>query len=223
MILFIPFTSASVCLLHFTLSLSSLCFLSFAQVADYSYRASVRELVPQLRYLDDVRVEEDRLSCSSVMGEDWTILQNSIRDCSSSQSAIEEGECIYMLFWDNLLRPVNYSSVLMGHSRFFVEGTADGACPLSRPSSARRPVSSHSFVGPLLSAGSRSQTNSRPTSATRPGVLSPCGSRPGAVDSDLAAVDPETSILTHGTINSLTQQCYQEDFNCVIKKLCVFC
>ncbi|XP_026221270.1 leucine-rich repeat-containing protein 56 isoform X2 [Anabas testudineus] len=135
------------------------------QVADYSYRASVRELVPQLRYLDDVRVEEDRLSCSSIMGEDWAILQNSIRDCNSSQSATEEEE------------------------------TADSACPPCRPSSARRPVSV--WVGPLLSTGSRPHTSSRPISATRP-VLSSTGSRPGSVDSDLAAVEADTSTLTHG-------------------------
>lgn len=155
----------------------------------------MRELVPQLRYLDDVRVEEDRLSCSSIMGEDWAILQNSIRDCNSSQSATEEGECIYMLFWDSLLRLLNYSSVLMGHSLFFVEETADSACPPCRPSSARRPVSV--WVGPLLSTGSRPHTSSRPISATRP-VLSSTGSRPGSVDSDLAAVEADTSTLTHG-------------------------
>eukprot|EP00064_Thunnus_orientalis_P014922 superscaffoldBa00002676_g14969 len=61
------------------------------QMTDYSYRAAVRELVPQLRYLDDVRVEDDGLVCSTNMGEDWAILRNSIRDCNSSQAATEEG------------------------------------------------------------------------------------------------------------------------------------
>ncbi|KAJ0029661.1 hypothetical protein NQD34_004658 [Periophthalmus magnuspinnatus] len=50
------------------------------QTADYSYPAAVRELIPQLRYLDNVKVEEEGLSCSRTMGEDWEILQNSIKD-----------------------------------------------------------------------------------------------------------------------------------------------
>ncbi|XP_029289423.1 leucine-rich repeat-containing protein 56 isoform X2 [Cottoperca gobio] len=138
------------------------------QTADYSYRAAVRELVPQLRYLDDLRVEEDGLSCNSTMGEDWAILRNSIRDRNSSRAATEDEE------------------------------TVDSACPYSRPGSARRPASSLSCVWPLSSAGSRPHTSSRPMSATRPGVLSPPGSRPGSADSDLATVEAETSILTHG-------------------------
>uniref|UniRef100_A0A3Q3KYN2 Leucine rich repeat containing 56 n=2 Tax=Mastacembelus armatus TaxID=205130 RepID=A0A3Q3KYN2_9TELE len=138
------------------------------QTADYSYRVSVRELVPQLHYLDDVRVEEDRLSCSSIMGEDWAILQNSIRDCSSSQDATDDEE------------------------------TAGSTCPYSRPSSARRPASCRSGVWPLVSAGSRPHTGSRPTTANWSGVLSPPGSRPGSADSDLTKLEAETSILTHG-------------------------
>ncbi|XP_035013057.1 leucine-rich repeat-containing protein 56 [Hippoglossus stenolepis] len=138
------------------------------QTSDYRYRAAVRELVPQLHYLDNVRVEDDGLSCSSTMGEDWAVLRNSIRDCSPSQSATEDEE------------------------------TAEGAWPDSRPSSARRPASSRSCVWPLSSAGSRPQTGSRPMSATRSRVLSPPGSRPGSADSDIAAVEAETSILTHG-------------------------
>ncbi|XP_069019680.1 leucine-rich repeat-containing protein 56 [Embiotoca jacksoni] len=137
-----------------------------AQTADYSYRAAVRELVPQLRYLDDVKVEEDMQRFCSTTGEDLDILHNSIRDCSSSQAACKNEE------------------------------TADSACPYSRPSSARRPFSSLSFVERLSSAGCRPHTGSRPMSATR--VLSPPGSRPGSADSDLAAVEAETSVLTHG-------------------------
>ncbi|KAK1887449.1 Leucine-rich repeat-containing protein 56 [Dissostichus eleginoides] len=102
------------------------------QTADYSYRAAVRELIPQLRYLDDVRVEEDGLSCSSTMGEDWDILRNSIRDCNSPRAATDD------------------------------EDTADSECPYSRPSSARRPPSSLSCVWPLSSADSRPHTGSRP-------------------------------------------------------------
>ncbi|XP_051239540.1 leucine-rich repeat-containing protein 56 isoform X2 [Dicentrarchus labrax] len=64
------------------------------QTADYSYRAEVRELVPQLRYLDDLRVEEDEHSCSSTMGEHRAFLQNTIRDFNSSQAATEDAVCI---------------------------------------------------------------------------------------------------------------------------------
>uniref|UniRef100_A0AAQ5ZBF4 Uncharacterized protein n=2 Tax=Amphiprion ocellaris TaxID=80972 RepID=A0AAQ5ZBF4_AMPOC len=78
------------------------------------------------------------------------------------------------------------------------EEIADSACPYSRPSSARRPSSSLSCVWPMSSVGSRPKTGSRPVSAARPGVLSPSGSRPGSADSDLAAVEAETSALTHG-------------------------
>lgn len=157
----------------------------------------MRELVPQLRYLDNVRVEEDGLSCSSTMGEDWAILRNSIRDRNSSQCATEDG--VSMSFWVNQCRPVNYTGVFNGPFTFvFVEEIADSAGPFSRPSSARRPASSRSCVWPLSSAGSRPHTGYRPMSAARPGLLSPPGSRPGSADSDLAAVEAETSIMTYG-------------------------
>lgn len=61
------------------------------QMAEYSYRAAVRELLPQLCYLDNLRVEERH--SSSVMGEDWIILQNAIKDSKSSRTAAEEGLC----------------------------------------------------------------------------------------------------------------------------------
>ncbi|XP_037538653.1 leucine-rich repeat-containing protein 56 [Nematolebias whitei] len=58
-----------------------------SKVGGYSYRAAVRELVPQLRYLDDVDVDEDGLACCSVTGEDWDILHNSIKKLNSSEAA----------------------------------------------------------------------------------------------------------------------------------------
>ncbi|XP_026166225.1 uncharacterized protein lrrc56 isoform X3 [Mastacembelus armatus] len=78
------------------------------------------------------------------------------------------------------------------------EETAGSTCPYSRPSSARRPASCRSGVWPLVSAGSRPHTGSRPTTANWSGVLSPPGSRPGSADSDLTKLEAETSILTHG-------------------------
>lgn len=52
----------------------------------------MRELVPQLRYLDNLRVEENERCCSSSVGEDWVILQNAIKD-SKSHMAAAEGLC----------------------------------------------------------------------------------------------------------------------------------
>ncbi|XP_029992534.1 leucine-rich repeat-containing protein 56 [Sphaeramia orbicularis] len=138
---------------------------SAPQTADYSYRAAVRELVPQLRYLDNTRVEEDGLSSSTTKGEDWAILRNSIIDCNSFQIATEDSETAY---------------------------------PFSRPSTARRPTSSLSCVRPLSSVGSRPHTGSRPMSANRVGIFSPPGSRPGSANSDIAALEGDTSTLTHG-------------------------
>lgn len=63
----------------------------FKQTAEYSYRAAVRELVPHLCYLDNLRVEERQTS--SIMGEDWIILQNAIKDSKLSKAAAEEGFC----------------------------------------------------------------------------------------------------------------------------------
>ncbi|XP_020498265.2 leucine-rich repeat-containing protein 56 [Labrus bergylta] len=60
------------------------------QTADYSYRAAVRDLIPQLRYLDNLTVEEEGRSCTSTMGEEWTILRNSIRDLHSFQAAADD-------------------------------------------------------------------------------------------------------------------------------------
>ncbi|XP_072241642.1 leucine-rich repeat-containing protein 56 [Leuresthes tenuis] len=138
------------------------------RLEDYNYREAVRELVPQLRYLDDGKVEEDRLPCCSTIGEDWDILRNSIKESSSSKAASRD------------------------------EDTADSGCPYSSHTSAMHPSSSPPYVRPLSSDGFRPCTGSRPMSATTSGVLSPPGSRPGSSDSDLAAVEAETSILTHG-------------------------
>lgn len=74
----------------------------------------------------------------------------------------------------------------------FPEEKAVGACPYSRTVTAGLSRRSPSFVWP------RSLAGSRPVTATRPGVLSPPGSRPGSADSDLATVAVESSVLTHG-------------------------
>ncbi|KAM9376092.1 leucine-rich repeat-containing protein 56 [Pholidichthys leucotaenia] len=137
-----------------------------AQTIDYSYRAAIRELVPQLHYLDDVKVEEDKESYCSTNTEEWDILKNSIRDWS--------------------------------HSAVTDEETEQSSRPQSSHSSPRCPSSTLSHVWLLSSVDSRSQTGTRLMSASRSGVFSSPRSRPGSADSDLAAVEPETSVLTHG-------------------------
>lgn len=167
------------------------------QTADYSYRAAVRELVPQLLYLDDTRLEEDGGSCSSTMGEEWDVLQKSIKGCNSPHGAPEEGVFMHRLIEsldaDLIITALN----LIPLTFVFLEATADNVVLHSRPASARRPASSLSCVWPLSSAGCRPHTGFRPMSAASSGVLS-LGSRPGSAHSDLATIDAETSILTHG-------------------------
>lgn len=185
-------------ILNLVVHLSSVifsCFVPPAQMADYSYRAAVRELVPQLRYLDDVKVEEDRLSCCTTMGEDWDLLRNSIRDSNSSYPA-GDGVCVYCFKSINMVQIFRWR--FNKHLTFvFVEETTDSVRPYSRPSSATCPSPSFSGVWAMSSSGTRPHSGSRLMSAIRPGVLSPSGSRPGSADSDLAVVEAETRNLTH--------------------------
>ncbi|XP_054887584.1 leucine-rich repeat-containing protein 56 isoform X2 [Poeciliopsis prolifica] len=60
---------------------------SSPQAEEYNYRAAVRELVPQLRYLDDVKVEEDKLTCCSITQEDWDILRMPFQESNSFETA----------------------------------------------------------------------------------------------------------------------------------------
>ncbi|KAA0724225.1 Leucine-rich repeat-containing protein 56 [Triplophysa tibetana] len=52
--------------------------------ADYSYRSAVYKLIPQLRFLDDVPVEEDKPECCRSTPTDWTLLKESIKDWSNN-------------------------------------------------------------------------------------------------------------------------------------------
>ncbi|XP_029908636.1 leucine-rich repeat-containing protein 56 [Myripristis murdjan] len=150
------------------------------QTTEYRYRAAVRELVPQLRYLDNVRAEDDGPSCSGIMGEDWAMLRNSIRDCNYTQAAADDEET------EDITYPYNSSAKHPSSSLSCVRPMSS-ACP--RPFSGPRPMSS---------ACPRPLSGPRPMSATGSRLLSPPGSRPGSAESDPAAVDPDTSILTHG-------------------------
>lgn len=54
------------------------------QVSGYSFRSAVRELIPQLIFLDDVPAEEDKPQRFRASLQDWTLLRDSIRDASVS-------------------------------------------------------------------------------------------------------------------------------------------
>uniref|UniRef100_H2TUQ4 Leucine rich repeat containing 56 n=1 Tax=Takifugu rubripes TaxID=31033 RepID=H2TUQ4_TAKRU len=60
-------------------------------VPGYSYRAAVRELVPQLCYLDNLSLEESERHSSSTMGEDWVVLQTAIKDSKFLRAAAVGG------------------------------------------------------------------------------------------------------------------------------------
>ncbi|CAM4735214.1 unnamed protein product [Leuciscus chuanchicus] len=53
-----------------------------SEVLDYSYRSAVREMIPQLSFLDDVPAEEDKPQCCRTSQQDWTLLKESIKDGS---------------------------------------------------------------------------------------------------------------------------------------------
>ncbi|XP_061078486.1 leucine-rich repeat-containing protein 56 [Conger conger] len=60
-----------------------------AQAEGYSYRSAVRELIPQLRYLDNVPAGDTAPRRASTTTEDWALLKESIKD---SAPAGREGE-----------------------------------------------------------------------------------------------------------------------------------
>ncbi|XP_029552500.1 leucine-rich repeat-containing protein 56-like isoform X2 [Salmo trutta] len=64
----------------------------------YCYRSAVRELVPQLHYLDYMCAEEKAgPGCTSSMGEDWALLRESIKDCSCTEMAQGVCVCVFLL------------------------------------------------------------------------------------------------------------------------------
>ncbi|KAL0968400.1 hypothetical protein UPYG_G00266360 [Umbra pygmaea] len=140
----------------------------------YCYRSAVRELVPHLCYLDDMCAKDEAgPSCSSSIGEDWALLRQSIKDCSSAETAEEEArECGYS-------RPLS---------------SRRSASSLSSSCSSSRPVSAR----PFSAANSRPHFGSKPLSVFGSRTVSPPGSRSGSADTDPSAVDPDASFLTHG-------------------------
>ncbi|XP_041652545.1 leucine-rich repeat-containing protein 56 [Cheilinus undulatus] len=116
------------------------------QTADYSYRSVVRELIPQLRYLDNIRVEEEGRSCCGTMGEEWSILRNSIRDFNSPQAA-DDGATAGSA--GSHRRPGS-----AGHPASSLSCVCPRSLASSRPLSGYRPMSANK-LGVLSPPGSR--------------------------------------------------------------------
>ncbi|XP_077452926.1 leucine-rich repeat-containing protein 56 isoform X1 [Stigmatopora argus] len=62
---------------------------------DYKYWDAVKELVPQILYLDNARVEDRRLDSRSTLWEDWAILRNCLRNSSPASSEDPEANGPY--------------------------------------------------------------------------------------------------------------------------------
>ncbi|XP_014327930.1 leucine-rich repeat-containing protein 56 [Xiphophorus maculatus] len=109
------------------------------QAEEYNYRAAVRELVPQLRYLDDVKVEEDKLTCCSTTQEDWDILGMSFQESNSFKTA--EKIASHLRYCAHITGPSGVRPTSSANMRPIV---ATGHKVLSSPGS--RPTSSDSDV-----------------------------------------------------------------------------
>ncbi|XP_056596198.1 leucine-rich repeat-containing protein 56 isoform X2 [Triplophysa dalaica] len=100
--------------------------------ADYSYRSAVYKLIPQLRFLDDVPVEEDKPECCRSTPTDWTLLKESIKD-SSNNDRLENT--------DTEERPVGVCGVRPGSAQDLSPRMSSSSLS-SRPGSARPLTSS---------------------------------------------------------------------------------
>ncbi|XP_015193700.2 leucine-rich repeat-containing protein 56 isoform X2 [Lepisosteus oculatus] len=122
------------------------------KLEQYCYRGAVKELVPQLKYLDDIPADDKGLLPPSTPSEDWVIVKDSIKDSTVAQDLDIEEEAV---------------SAVSG-------GAASALRPLTgRPSSALRPWAAPWPVSagrpgsarPLSSPGSRpGSSNSDPAS-----------------------------------------------------------
>ncbi|KAI7811754.1 putative leucine-rich repeat-containing protein 56 [Triplophysa rosa] len=100
--------------------------------ADYSYRSAVYKLIPQLRFLDDVPVEEDKPECCRSTPTDWTLLKESIKDCSNNDR---------LEYTDTEDRPVGVCGVRPGSAQDLSPRISSSSLS-SRPGSARPLTSS---------------------------------------------------------------------------------
>ncbi|KAJ8343180.1 hypothetical protein SKAU_G00305090 [Synaphobranchus kaupii] len=170
------------------------------QTEPYGYRSAVRELIPQLRYLDNEAAGDTEPRSRSTTTEDWVLLKESIND--SAPTGEEESASV-----PAPTRPGSAQQPV---------ATIPALCSLSRPSSTR-PISSASSLtvsshpGSSFSSRPGSSPSSRPGSSlssrpgsspsSRPGSSRPCSSpssRPCSADLDLALLDQDASGLTHG-------------------------
>ncbi|KAG9336996.1 hypothetical protein JZ751_029912, partial [Albula glossodonta] len=72
---------------HLTLEGNPVCIWpnpGAAQTAQYEYTSAVRELVPQLRFLDNAPVGDAGLHCDRATVEDWALLKECIKDSASA-------------------------------------------------------------------------------------------------------------------------------------------
>ncbi|XP_058858858.1 leucine-rich repeat-containing protein 56 isoform X1 [Acipenser ruthenus] len=60
----------------------------------YSYRAAVKELVPHLKYLDDIPADHSAAPRSNKLNEDWMIVKQSIKDCNSTKDTDNQDESV---------------------------------------------------------------------------------------------------------------------------------
>ncbi|XP_035252399.1 leucine-rich repeat-containing protein 56 [Anguilla anguilla] len=156
------------------------------QTEGYRYRTAVRELIPQLRYLDNVPAGDTEPCCDSATAEDWVRLRESLKD---SAPAEEEEPA-------SVLAPLRPGSAPTRPGSAQRPVTALPALlSLSRPSSAR-PGSSPSCSSPFARPGSSPSSRPGSSPSSRPG--SSPSSRPGSASSSPALLDQDASGLTHG-------------------------
>lgn len=141
------------------------------QVCGYSYRSAVRELIPQLIFLDDVPVEEDKPQRCRTSLQDWTLLRESIRDAS-----VSDGRELTDADKQQPLKSVSAALEVFQEQRCVsVSGVRPGDLRISSRSLSSRPDSAR----PLTSCS---------------------GSSPGSTGSDIAILNHEASDLTNGKL-----------------------
>ncbi|KAG5839038.1 hypothetical protein ANANG_G00200680 [Anguilla anguilla] len=59
------------------------------QTEGYRYRTAVRELIPQLRYLDNVPAGDTEPCCDSATAEDWVRLRESLKDSAPAEHTFD--------------------------------------------------------------------------------------------------------------------------------------
>uniref|UniRef100_A0A8C5C6V3 Leucine-rich repeat-containing protein 56 n=1 Tax=Gadus morhua TaxID=8049 RepID=A0A8C5C6V3_GADMO len=168
--------------------------------SEYSYRVAVRELVPQLRYLDDVRVEEEGPgSISSTMGEEWAVVRDAIRDRNSTQTAAQDG-----------VSPAEEEGGAWPQSRpspRLPGCTRTMTSPLRRPMTSSNPVAMTSPLrSPMTSPSSRTMTSPssrKMTSPLRSPMTSP-SSRTMTSPSPVTMTSPLRSPMTSPSSRTMT-------------------